>query len=137
MVLKQILAKEKQNFYKIYLYINEENNLCYSYEFSAYLLSQLLNTKLEETRKKLGATFYYTQLSIQAVVDQLSGPNTMVGDDVITVVLDNTTHCLQWKLEFDNLKNTQKRFYNKFIVYLRKIFCKRRFLKLNEQNMKA
>lgn len=127
MVLKKILAKEKQNIYKIYLYINEENSLCYSYEFSAYLLSQLLNTKLEETRKKLGTTFFYTQLSIQAVVDQFSGPNTMVGDDMITVVLDNTTRCLQWKLEFDNLKNTQEKFYNKFIVYLRKTFCKSRF----------
>lgn len=128
MVLKKILAKEKQNLYKIYLYINEENSLCYSYEFSAYLLSQLLDTKLEETKKKLGDTFFYTQLSIQAVVNQFSGQNTMVGDDLITVVLDNhLISCLQWKLEFDNLKNTQKKFYNKFIVYIRRIFCKRRF----------
>lgn len=128
MVLEKILAKEKQNLYKIYLYINEENSLCYSYEFSAYLLSQLLNTKLEETKKKLGDTFFYTQLSVQAVVDHFSGQNTMVGDDLITVVLDNhLICCFQWKLEFDSLKNTQKKFYNKFIVYIRRIFCKRRF----------
>lgn len=137
MVLRKILAKEKRNSSNIYLYINEENNLCYSYEFSAYMLSRLLNTKLEENKKRLGTTFFYTQLSIQTVVEELSGPNTLVGDDLITVILDNPICCLLWKIEFDDLKNTQGKFYDKFIVYLRKIFVRRRFFLLNEQKMKV
>ena len=124
MVLKKILEKERHNSYKIYLYINEEDSSCYSYEFSAYLLTRLLNTKLEETKKKLGTAFFYTQLSLQAEVERLSGPNTMVGDELITVVLDDPIRCFQWKLEFDNLKNAQGKSYDKFIECIRKIFCK-------------
>lgn len=122
MVLKEIVEKEKLNCYKIYLYIDVENNLCYSYEFSAYLLTRLLNIKMEESKQKLGTALFFTQLSIQSVVEWFSGPNTMVSDDLITVVLDDPNRCLQWKLEFDDLKAKQRKVCNKLVKCIHGLF---------------
>lgn len=121
MVMKNILAKEKHNLSNIYLYINEENNLCYSYDFSAYMLIKLLNTELKKGKMK--NTFFYN-LSIQEVIERFSGLETKVGDDRITVTMDNLPRCFQWKSEFSALKNTHRRFYMKFILYIRSMFCK-------------
>lgn len=114
MVPKDMFEIEKHNFDKIYLYIDAENNLCYSYEFSAYLLTRLLNTlKLEENiEKELKTVSFFTQLSIQLAVDRFFGSNTTVGDDCITVVLDDPNCCMQWKLEFDDLKEKQRKVCN-------------------------
>lgn len=109
MDLYEIYKKEDENQNKIYLYIREEDR-CYAYGFSAYLLTQLFNTISlhKDAKPESGTAICIVQLSIQFVVDNLSTLNIAVGDDYITIVIDDPNHCTQWKTEFDELMNHQQ-----------------------------
>lgn len=115
MKLKGVLQKEKKNFNKIYLYIDTENNLCYAYEFSAYLLTRLLGSLELKERTESGTIVFSTQLPIQSVVNCFSGPNTSVGDDFIRIDIDEPRNCIQWKAEFNELKTNQHKSHNKLL----------------------
>lgn len=115
MNLKEVLEKEKKNFNKIYLYIDTENNLCYAYEFSAYMLTRLLDSLELKEKTESGTIVFSTQLPIQSVVKCFSGPNTSVGDDFVRIDVDEPQNCIQWKSEFKELKTNQHKSHNKLL----------------------
>lgn len=115
MDLKEVLEKERKNFNKIYLYIDTENNLCYAYEFSAYLLTRLLESLELKEKAESGTIIFFTQLPILSVVKCFSGPNTSVGDDFVRIDIDELQNCIQWKAEFDELKTNQHKSHNKLL----------------------
>lgn len=114
MDLHVIYKKESENNNNIYMYVEKED-ICCAYGFSAYLLTRLFGAlKLKEEKKsELGTIVFVTQLSIQFVVDNLSGPNTSVGDDFIRVIIDNPSRCIQWRAEFEELKIQQQKANNR------------------------
>lgn len=110
MNLKKMLEQEKDNFNKIYLYIDAETSLCYAYEFSAYLLTRLLDSLELKEGIESEMLVFSAQLPIQSVVKQFSGENTAIGDDFVRIIVDEPRNCIQWKAEFNELKiNRQKK----------------------------
>lgn len=108
MDIQQILALEKRNTHKIYLYIDLENNLFIAYDFSAYLLTKLFDTlelkilKLKVSDKEV--VIYVTGIPDRLVVNTFTGHNTTIGEQYIKVVLDDITNCTRWRAEFDERK---------------------------------
>ena len=109
MSLKEVLENEKKNFNKIYLYIDTENSLCYAYEFSAYLLTKLLDSLELKKKTESGTIVFSVGLSVQSVVNQFSGENTAVGDEFVRITVDEPRNCIQWKAEFNELKTNRQK----------------------------
>lgn len=122
MNLKEVLENEKKNFNKIYLYIDTENSLCYAYEFSAYMLTRLLDSLELKEKVEYGRNVFSVGLSVQSVVNQFSGENTVVGDEFVRITVVELHNCIQWKAEFNELKtNRQKangKLFNKILGFL-------------------
>ncbi len=110
---QRIKKIEKSNRNAIYLYINAD--YCTAYEFSAYLLSKLLEgLKLDEMRvPTVGAIFYFVKLPIENIVKHFSGYNVTVQDEYIRIVLNDEVRCPGWRNCFDELKIQQQKDNNK------------------------
>lgn len=109
MDIKKILEKEKKNYNKIYLYIDAEQEICHTYELSAYLLYKVFDSLeiLEETDKYLETTFFFNKVPLEKIVERFADSNTTVGDRYIKIVLDDPNRCMQWRAEFEKLKKLQ------------------------------
>lgn len=105
---QRIKRIEKSNRNMIYIYMDDD--YCMTYEFSAYLLTQLFDTlKLEEKRVPEAAEiFSFVRLPIQFIVDHFPGYNVMVQDDYIRIVLDDP-RCPAWRNNFEELKMQQQK----------------------------
>lgn len=106
MIRQEILEREKGNYNKVYLYIDTENDLCYAYDFSAYLVTKLFETQKLETKEEvwMETVVYTLQLPLQFVADQFDAPHTLIDAQFIKFIIDRLPHCIQWKFEFEELK---------------------------------
>lgn len=110
MLQKEILEREKKNYNKIYLYIDAESNLCYAYDFSACIVTKLFdvqNTGIKEV-SGIETPVYTLQLPLQFVVEQFDNFNTLVDDQFIKVIIKQLSRCIQWRVEFEELKMQQR-----------------------------
>lgn len=110
MTHQKILEREERNYNKIYLYIEAENDQCRAYDFSAYLITNLFEAQKLELREEadLETIIYTLQLPLQLVVEQFDDNYTQVGEQFIKITIDNLSRCIQWKLEFEELKMVQQ-----------------------------
>ena len=110
MTQQKILEIVEINYNKIYIYIDAENDQSRDYDFSAYLITNLFEAQKLELREEadLETIIYTLQLPLQLVVEQFDDNYTQVGEQFIKITIDNLSRCIQWKLEFEELKMVQQ-----------------------------
>lgn len=115
MDIKSKIEIEKNNLNRIYLYRDMKDNSCKAYEFSAYLATKLASSlKLEdEPTLEVNDVLFTVKADPQFILKHFASFGVEESDGCIQISLYDLTHSIQWRNEFNLLKEQQRVRYTK------------------------